>query len=237
MSDRRDMSIEVSTTLFALHRWPGAEGRRSYLGAFHGHNFVVTAEARVTHADRQIEFHDLRDSLGIVVSSRLKLQEGWRVPSFGDMSCEDIANAVLDGMPTVRRVTVAEDETVRATVTRVPARPQIVTVCGSTRFKDETLAANAMLTQEGHIVLGVGVFAHADGVELSASAKASLDELHLRKIEASDFIYVVNPNGYIGESTHHEIHHARKLGLPIVFLVPPSTVPVARRPGEARRFA
>lgn len=63
------------------------------------------------------------------------------------------------------------------------------------------------------------MFGHADGVELSEADKAALDDLHLRKIDLSDEIFVVNPGGYVGASTRREIAYARAAGKPVRFLV------------------
>ena len=88
--------------------------------------------------------------------------------------------------------------------------PQVITLCGSTKFKDEFLEAQRSLTLEGNIVISVGMFGHADGLEIQPDTKAMLDELHKRKIDISDAIYVVNVGGYIGESTRGEIDYAYK---------------------------
>ena len=100
-------------------------------------------------------------------------------------------------------------------------RPEIVTVCGSTRFADETRKVIADLEREGVAVFSVGFFAHAEGVELSIQEKAELDVLHLRKIDLSDAIFVVNPGGYVGESTMREIVYAESLGKEIHWLETP----------------
>ncbi len=77
--------------------------------------------------------------------------------------------------------------------------PEIITLCGSARFKDEFLELMRKLTLEGKIVLLPGVFGHADG-EVSDEDRKKLDELHFRKIDLSDGIYIVNVEGYIGTS-------------------------------------
>ena len=97
----------------------------------------------------------------------------------------------------------------------------IVTLCGSTRFKDEFLAAQRDLTLQGHIVLSVGLFAHADGEELTAEEKIRLDNLHKEKINMSDAIFVINKDGYIGESTYSEIDWASRMKKQIFFLEQP----------------
>ncbi len=96
--------------------------------------------------------------------------------------------------------------------------PEIVTLCGSTRFKDEYLEVMKKLTLEGKIVIIPGVFGHADNFSWTEEQKARLDELHLRKIDLSDGIYVINPQGYIGENTRREIKYAESKGKKIEYL-------------------
>lgn len=87
-------------------------------------------------------------------------------------------------------------------------RPQVITLCGSTRFKEEFDRLDKELTLKGFIVLKPGVWAHSgDGIQ-SALTKRMLDELHKRKIDISDQIIVINKGGYIGESTRSEIDYA-----------------------------
>ena len=97
----------------------------------------------------------------------------------------------------------------------------VVTLCGSTRFKDAFLAAQKRLTLEGHIVISVGLFGHSGDDEVwTEGTKAMLDDMHLRKIDMAEAIYVVNPGGYIGESTRREIAYARQQGKQILSLEP-----------------
>ncbi len=98
----------------------------------------------------------------------------------------------------------------------------IITLCGSTKFKNEFLEVQKQLTLQGHIVLSVGMFGHADGIELSREEKIRLDNLHKEKINMSDAIFVVNVDGYIGESTYGEIDWANRMKKQIFFLVEPS---------------
>lgn len=106
----------------------------------------------------------------------------------------------------------------------MPERPEIVCICGSTRFVDEMTTANRDLTFGGAIVLAPGVFLRVDDRSADASItpeqKAALDELHLRKIDLADRVLVVNPGGYIGESTSREIAYARATGTPVSFTHP-----------------
>ena len=86
--------------------------------------------------------------------------------------------------------------------------PTIITLCGSTKFRDEFHKTNAILTGKGHIVLSVGFFMHSEETPVSDEQKRALDVLHFRKIDASDAIYVINVGGYIGASTAREIAYA-----------------------------
>lgn len=98
---------------------------------------------------------------------------------------------------------------------------KIITLCGSTRFKDEFLEAQKRLTLEGNIVISVGLFGHSGDEEVWAeNIKPMLDDMHLRKIDLSDEIFVVNPGGYIGNSTRKEIEYAQSTGKEVKFLVP-----------------
>ena len=99
-------------------------------------------------------------------------------------------------------------------------RPEIVCICGSARFADVMRVVNRQLTFAGMIVLAPGVFAHATGEAISGEQKAALDALHLRKIDLADRVLVVNPGGYVGESTSREIAYARATGKPVAFTGP-----------------
>ena len=94
----------------------------------------------------------------------------------------------------------------------------IITVCGSTRFKDAIQLACKELTLAGHIVLAPMVFHHDGDEEITLEQKIQLDNLHKQKINMSDAIYVVNLGGYIGESTYGEIDWASKMKKEIIFL-------------------
>lgn len=102
-------------------------------------------------------------------------------------------------------------------------RPKVVCISGSTKFVDALRQANLEETLKGHIVLSVGVIIHSDENLLASGAiteedKDRLDELHLRKIDMSDELLVLNVNGYIGDSTRAEIVYARRMNVPIRYL-------------------
>ncbi len=88
---------------------------------------------------------------------------------------------------------------------------KVITLCGSTKFKDDFLREQKRLTLEGNIVISVGLFGHSGDSEVyTEGAKEMLDDMHKRKIDMSDEIFVINKNGYIGESTKSEIEYAIK---------------------------
>ena len=96
---------------------------------------------------------------------------------------------------------------------------KVITLCGSTRFKDEFLREQKRLTLEGNIVISVGLFGHSGDNEVWApGTKEMLDDMHKRKIDMADEIFVVNKGGYVGESTRSEIDYARKTGKSVVFM-------------------
>jgi hypothetical protein len=93
-----------------------------------------------------------------------------------------------------------------------------ITLCGSTKFKAEFEAINRQLSLEGNVVYSVAFFGHADNVPLTPEQKATLDEVHKRKIDNSDIIFVVDVDGYIGESTRSEIEYAESTGKRVTYL-------------------
>ena len=96
---------------------------------------------------------------------------------------------------------------------------KVITLCGSTRFKDAYMEAQKRLTLEGNIVISVGLFGHSGDDEVwTEGTKEMLDQMHLRKIDMADEIYVINVGGYIGESTRREIEYAKKNGRVVRYL-------------------
>ena len=99
------------------------------------------------------------------------------------------------------------------------AQYPVITLCGSTRFKDQFLEAQKRLTLAGNIVISVGLFGHSGDDEVwTEGTKEMLDDMHKRKIDMADGIYVINVGGYIGQSTRSEIEYARSQGKSIEFL-------------------
>ena len=103
---------------------------------------------------------------------------------------------------------------------------KVVTLCGSTRFKDEFLRVQKELTLKGYIVISVGLFGHSGDAEVwenmdegtLTKTKEMLDDMHKAKIDMADEIFVVNVNGYIGSSTKSEIDYAIKHNKKVKYL-------------------
>ena len=103
---------------------------------------------------------------------------------------------------------------------------KVITLCGSTKFKDEFLKVQKELTLKGNIVISVGLFGHSGDNEVwenmnegtLTKTKEMLDDMHKRKIDMADEIFVINVDGYIGESTKSEIEYAKANGKAISYL-------------------
>jgi hypothetical protein len=95
----------------------------------------------------------------------------------------------------------------------------IITLCGSTRFKDDFVRVQKELTLQGYIVISVGLFGHSGDEEAWAEGtKEMLDIMHKRKIDLAQAIYVINKDGYIGNSTRSEIEYAKAAGKEIYYM-------------------
>lgn len=96
---------------------------------------------------------------------------------------------------------------------------KVITLCGSTKFKDAFYEAQKQLTLQGNIVISVGLFGHSGDNEVwTEGTKKMLDDMHKRKIDMADEIYVINVGDYIGDSTESEIEYAYFHGKKIKFL-------------------
>lgn len=101
--------------------------------------------------------------------------------------------------------------------------PNIICLCGSTRFIEQFAIQTWELERKGNIVLGCTLlpewycktpshFGEATGT------KEQCDELHKRKIDLADEVLVLNIDGYIGDSTRSEIEYAVRTGKPVRYL-------------------
>ena len=94
---------------------------------------------------------------------------------------------------------------------------KIVTICGSVRFWDKFLEISERLElEQGDAV--IGIVPHVMDRPLTGAEKALMGKLHRAKIDLSDAIFVVNVDGYIGESVRSEIAYAKEKGKEILYL-------------------
>ena len=94
----------------------------------------------------------------------------------------------------------------------------IITLCGSIKFKDEFMKVQEKLTLEGNIVLIPNFFTNIKKEDINLEFKNMLDKMHKQKIDMSNEIYVINIGGYIGESTKSEIEYAKSKGKKIFYI-------------------
>ena len=105
---------------------------------------------------------------------------------------------------------------VGATELDAVSRPEIVCLCGSTRFMDEFHQVNRQLTLLGYIVLSVAV-----GKEpMTPAIKDGLNELHRRKIDLAEWVMIINIDHYVGDGTYGEVIYAHRQGKRVHLLVP-----------------
>ena len=100
---------------------------------------------------------------------------------------------------------------------------KVITLCGSTRFEAEFAEVNQRLTVDGCVVISLGMFGLPDlpGYDWTADGsdlKGRLSRVHFQKIRMADEVYIVDPGGYVGESTRREIAYAESLGKPVRYL-------------------
>ena len=101
-------------------------------------------------------------------------------------------------------------------------KPKIVVLCGSSRFCD-VMAVCAWLIErdENAITMGLHLLPQwyakdiPDHLAEVEGVAAQMDELHLRKIDMCDEVFIVNCNSYIGDSTLREFEYAKKISKPI----------------------
>lgn len=97
----------------------------------------------------------------------------------------------------------------------------VITLCGSARFESDFLRLQKALTLQGNIVISLGMFGRSEDDEpWPPSTKEMLGDLHKGKIDLANEIFVVNKDGYIGESTESEIAYANATGKKVRYLEP-----------------
>ena len=101
---------------------------------------------------------------------------------------------------------------------------KVITLCGSTKFKEEFLREQKRLTLQGNIVISVGLFGHSgDGEVWQEGTKEMLDDMHKCKIDMADEIFVINKDGSVGASTKSEIDYAHSTNKKVVYMETPKT--------------
>lgn len=117
-------------------------------------------------------------------------------------------------------------------------RPEVVTLCGSPRFKEAYEREAKRLTLEGKIVISVGMLGHQEGLDMEAETKKMLDELHLRKIDLSDSIHVLNVQAVVcktcGKPCHVKLEGSDPFG-PLVSVCCTNPVTVEYYVGSSTR--
>lgn len=179
---------------------------------------IVPVASPAECCDHDAEAHNLAHEVDRVRERlwRLAALAGWRPgnPADNDATAELFVTDAL--RPTVASP-AGQDE----------GAAEVVTLCGSTKFKIEFLAEAQRLTIDGCVVISLGVFGHTDLPEYDWTTDASdlkrrLDCLHFQKIRMADRVHVIDPGGYIGESTAREIEYARSLRKPVTYLSRPA---------------
>ncbi|MGG3562146.1 hypothetical protein ABES03_11140 [Neobacillus rhizosphaerae] len=92
---------------------------------------------------------------------------------------------------------------------------KVITLCGSTKFKEQFEKANAYLTLQGNVVISLGFFEQSEGIEITQEQEELFAKIHFRKMDLADEIFIIDVNGYIGSSTRKEIEYATNAGKPV----------------------
>lgn len=103
---------------------------------------------------------------------------------------------------------------------------KVITLCGSSRFENEFIRVQKQLSLAGNIVLSPVFFSKFGDEDILENmdkdalieTKKMLGDMHKKKIDMSDEIFVINVGGYIGEATKSEIEYAIKTGKKVNYL-------------------
>lgn len=93
---------------------------------------------------------------------------------------------------------------------------KIITLCGSLKFMNDMMAVGERLSLEGNCVL-TPIYHVLNCIKIEEDKLEKLRLAHLKRIELSDAIFVLDINGYIGDSTKLEIEYAKKLGKEVIY--------------------
>lgn len=116
---------------------------------------------------------------------------------------------------------------------------KVICLCGSTRFTSQMLVIQWNFTKLGYVVLSWcalpdNYFIGEDKTHVGdqEGVKEIVDEVHKRKIDLCDEVFVINVGGYIGESTTSEIKYAIEHAKDVRFLEPEWSYPQLVGVGE-----
>ena len=93
----------------------------------------------------------------------------------------------------------------------------IITICGSLKFENELKLWAEKLTLAGNCVLSI-ISPTTDVNTYTPEQRESFAKAHRKRIDLSDAVFVINKDGYIGNSTKSEIEYAKAQGKEIIFL-------------------
>ena len=95
-------------------------------------------------------------------------------------------------------------------------KPKLICLCGSLRFKKIFGEVELSHVLNGYIVLTpCCMYVDAERTDSFMEHKSQFDKMHFAKIELADEVYIINENGYIGDSTRNELNYALSLHKPI----------------------
>jgi len=94
---------------------------------------------------------------------------------------------------------------------------KIITICGSLKFIEEMKFYTEKLALEGNCVLSV-IYPTKDKECYTSEEIQILGKGHYKKIDLSDAIFVINKNGYIGETVREEIEYTKDKNKEIIYL-------------------
>lgn len=204
--------IVVRMEFMATHRWPDAPQHRAYLSYFHAHVFKFEGRAPVSHADRQIEFHDLRTLLYEAVAKIANYHLNGPA-TFGDLSCEQIGEKILETVPSLSSVVVSEDGYFDAEVfqeTRLPGK-RVYLASSSRGDKSKLVILANELARRGYFV-----FAPCLGFvgQETSQIRPLLLDIGISTLRKWATILIYYDEGIPSEGAEAEIEDARSNDIP-----------------------
>src|SRR4051794_27204417 len=114
---------------------------------------------------------------------------------------------------------------------------RVIPLCGSPTFDPDVPEGHQRVTMEGRGGIRPGIFSLPDLPDYDWTAdrsdlKGRLSDVHFHKLRMADEVYIVDPGGYVGESTRREIAYAESLGKPVRYLSRERWADTGERPHE-----